>query len=190
MGRQLLPLAAAAAVLVGLSGCDLAPPDQDPEQNPSPEQSRSAGTDAGTGEDTASGPIELTSPIEFLLVEEVGEAPCAEGFVAGSEDEECFRLGDGMEVTEVIELELGAEVTQEGAETGAPLVNLTMIEEDGTEFADLTSEALSTATQRVAMVVDGEVVAAPQVAQEIYGGQVQITAWDDAEEFVAEATGG
>lgn len=186
-----MPLAAAAAVLVGLTGCDLAPPDQDQEQNPSPEQGRSAGADSdASGAESASGPVALASPMEFLLVAEVGEAPCADDFVAGPEGEECLRLGDGMEITEVVELELGAEVSPEGAETGAPVVNLTMIEEDGTAFADLTTEALTTASMRVAMVVDGEVVAAPQVAQEIYGGQVQITAWDDAEEFVAEATGG
>lgn len=74
IGRQIMQFAASAVLLVGLSGCDLAPPDQDPEQNPNPEQSRSAGTDSGSGENTASGPIELASPIEFLLVEDVGEA--------------------------------------------------------------------------------------------------------------------
>ena len=192
-GRRLVPLAA-AALLIGLTGCELAPPDQDPEQNPSPEQGRSAGADAdggrgGTGQ--ASGPMELTSPVEFLLVDEVGETPCADGFVAGAgSNQECFRLGDGMEITEVLELELGAANTAEGVESGEVVVNLTMTEEDGTAFADLTADALASPTQRIAMVLDGEVVAAPQVAQEIYGGEVQISAWDDAQEFVAEVTGG
>lgn len=110
--------------------------------------------------------------------------------MAGPEGEECFRLGEGMEVTEVIELELGVAATQEGAETGDPVVNLTMLDADGAAFADLTTEAAATASMRVAMVVDGEVVSAPQVAQENSGGQVQIASWHDAEEFVTEGTGG
>ena len=169
IGRRLVPLAA-AGLLIGLAGCELAPPDQDPEQNP--------------------GPMELSSPIEFLLVEEVADPPCPDDFVAGPEGQECFRLGDGMEITEVIELELGAENTPEGVESGQVMVNLTMTDDDGTAFADLTSDALATDTLRVVMVVGGEVVAAPQVAQQIEGGQLQISAWDGAREFVAEATGG
>ena len=181
-------LLAAAALLAGLAGCDLAPPDQDPQQNPSPEQSRSG----GTGEDTATdaGPIDLATPIEFLLVQEVVDAPCPDDFVADREDQECFRLGDGMEITEVIELELGAATTPDGVDSGEVLVNLTMIDEDGEAFADLTSEALATDTLRVAMVVEDEVVAAPQVAHQIHGGELQISAWDGAREFVAEATAG
>ena len=110
--------------------------------------------------------------------------------MAGPDGEECFQLGDGMEITEVLELELGAENTPEGVESGQVMVNLTMTEADGEAFADLTSDALATDTLRVAMMVDGEVVAAPQVAHQILGGQLQITSWDGAEEFVAEATAG
>lgn len=134
--------------------------------------------------------MELSSPIEFLLVEETADAPCPDDFAPGPEEQECFRLGEGLEITEVIELELGAENTPEGVESGQAVVNLTMTDDDGTAFADLTSDALATRTQRIAMVAAGDVVAAPQVAQQIEGGQLQISAWDGAREFVAEATGG
>lgn len=183
---------AAAALLTGLAGCELAPPDQDPEQNPSPEEGRSAGADADArataGEGT--GPVELTGPIEFLLVEEVADAPCADEFVAGPDGQECFRLGDGMEITEVVELELTTADTPDGAESGEELVHLTMTDDDGAAFADLTSQVLSTSTLRLAMVAAGEVVVAPQVAQEIHGGELEISAWNGAREFVAEATAG
>src|SRR5699024_1634733 len=112
--------------------------------------------------------------------------PCSGGFVAGAgNNQECFRLGDGMEITEVIELELAAAVTEEGVESGEVMVNLSMTEEDGTAFGDLTAEAVESATRRIAMVVEDEVVAAPQVAEQIPGGELQITAWDGAREFVA-----
>lgn len=173
--RRTMRWIAGGALALGLAGCHLlASPDAEPTQQPTSEPTTTTG----------GGPVELTSPIEFAVVEETAAAPCGQDYLAGPEGQQCFRLGDGVEVSELDQLEL-----DESGGSGEEVLLLTMKPDDGEAFRELTAAAVQRPEPRIAMVVAGEVVSAPMLDQEIAGGQLQIAGWDGAADFVAEASG-
>lgn len=170
--------------LAGLAGCGPAGDGVPTEGGTSTDSATPIG-------DTASltGPVDLASPIEFAIVEETQQPPCAGDHLPGPDGSECFLLGDSLEVTRVEELTMATETNPDGTERDEEVLQLTLTDEDGEAFYDLTGRAVELPEPRIAMVVDGDVISAPTVAEAIPGGAVQIAGWDDAAEFVAEATG-
>jgi SecD/SecF fusion protein len=78
------------------------------------------------------------------------------------------------------------EFEQSGGSWG---VQLAMTDEDAQVFGEWTSAHIG---EQVAVVVDGEVVAAPQIQDAITGGEVTISAQytqDEANDLLAELTG-
>ncbi len=184
----LLTVVAGLAAAAGLTGCSLlAPPDQDPGQNPSPDQSRDRSTSSSSADAAPSAPVDLAQPIELAIVTETGQPPCSGDYLPSPEQDECLLLGDGIEVTELEELTMATPVTPSGADSGEQVLNLTLTDADGEAFYDLTARAAELPHPRLAILVDGDVVSAPTLAQPIPGGMMEIAGWDGAEDFVADA---
>src|SRR5699024_1768618 len=159
----------------------------EPSPDPSPEQSTDPAASASDPA-TPSGPTELTEPLELAIVAETSSTPCTEDALPGPDGSECLSLGDGMTITEVEELTMATptagpargsdEVVRQPARTGR----------GGEDSYELAARAAELPRRRIGMVVDGEVISAPVLAQAITGGEIEISGGDAAEQFVAEST--
>jgi preprotein translocase subunit SecD len=122
----------------------------------------------------AVGAVSLVVPIEMRPVVEQGTStggPSTSAAPDGDElpapDGELLTLAEPMMVVEELD---GAEVKTN--ETAQWMLILDLTEEDARTFGDWTADHVN---ERLAMVIDGEVVIAPTIQSAITGGEVQIT---------------
>ncbi|GGK88655.1 hypothetical protein Ppa06_53870 [Planomonospora parontospora subsp. parontospora] len=101
----------------------------------------------------------------------VAAAPCAGTDLPDPGGTECLRLANGVTVKEVA----AAEAVQ-GQGTGGWAVEVALGPDDAAAFAEMTRKiaAESGPRNRLAVVVDGEVLSAPVVGEAITGGRMQI----------------
>ncbi|QOR70190.1 hypothetical protein IM660_16480 [Ruania alkalisoli] len=125
--------------------------------------------------------VTLAEPLTFAPVEDAAGPDCDEGYVPDLNHSECFALAEGFEVSAVQSIELGSRANDEGQATDETVVTIALLPEDAAAFTDLT-EALVAADdqERLAMVVAGEVVSAPVVAERIPTGELAISGWNEA----------
>jgi preprotein translocase subunit SecD len=136
------------------------------------------GEPAGSESARAGGPVDLVTPIELRPVTDDG-ATVLKDPTSG----ESLALADP--IMTVRELD-GAEVAHDN---GMWSLNLDLNTRDTRTFADWTT---AHAGERLAIVIDGEVLVAPTIQSAITGGEVQITGnytRDDVEELLADLTG-
>lgn len=188
--RVLLAALTGSVLLAGLVGCDAAGggpvTGTGAEHVTATEGSSGEGAVGAGGEETPrTGPIELAEPIDLVIVQESAAVPCADGYLPGPDGEECLLLGDKVRVAEVEQLEMATPSVPAG--TTEEVLRVTLTDEDGAAFAELTKRAAELPEPRLAMVVEGEVIVAPTLAEPIPGDTLQIAGWDGAEQFVAEA---
>ncbi|MEU4224579.1 hypothetical protein AB0F17_09810 [Nonomuraea sp. NPDC026600] len=129
-------------------------------------------------------------PASFELrpVLEESSVPCAPGTVAALGGSSCYKLGQGM-------ADIRAEKATAAMSYGTTwTVQVTLNETDGPTFSDLTSRLyqLPAPRNKLAVVVDGKVITAPTITQqipgrvlEISGALTQQTATDLARRLVA-----
>ncbi|MBG0817690.1 hypothetical protein [Planomonospora sp. ID82291] len=105
----------------------------------------------------------------FQPVLAVAAAPCAGTDLPDPGGTECLRLANGVTVKEVAEAE-----AVEG--TGGWAVEVALGPEDAAAFAEVTGKVAAEPAprNRLAVVVDGEVLSAPVVREAITAGRVQI----------------
>jgi len=120
------------------------------------------------------GAVSLVVPIEMRPVVEQGTAPGGSSTSAAPDgdelpgpDGELLTLAEPMMVVEELD---GAEA--KANETAQWMLILDLTEEDTKTFGDWTADHVN---ERLAMVIDGEVVIAPTIQSAITGGEVQIT---------------
>ncbi|MBG0822357.1 hypothetical protein HS048_16565 [Planomonospora sp. ID91781] len=99
----------------------------------------------------------------------VAAAPCAGTDLPDPGGTECLRLANGVTVKEV-----AAAEAAEGA--GGWTVEVALGPDDAAAFAEMTRKIAAEPgpRNRLAVVVDGEVLSAPVVAEAITGGRMQI----------------
>jgi preprotein translocase subunit SecD len=114
------------------------------------------------------GAVSLVVPIEMRPVVEAGTSAPPDGDELPGPDGELLTLGEPMMVVEELD---GAEIKFD-QQVGTWALNLDLTEEDGRTFGDWTADHTG---ERLAMVIDGEVVVAPEIQSAITGGEVQIT---------------
>lgn len=163
----------AVAVAVGVVGCDVS------RQGGETEGDRETSADREAPSRT--GPTDLRVPIELRPVRlsvPSGQPP-PPGSTTPAEPTEELTDDEGTTYTvaepilTVRELD-GAKVTQEQGSVKF-VISLNLTKADGEVFGDWTSEHIG---EQLAMVVDGEVIFAPQIANPITGGKVQIAGGD------------
>lgn len=124
-------------------------------------------TDAQAAVDT----IGKTGKLEFVKLEDIGDADALSEIAAGQSDVSlkegtytAFMTGDNIQSSSV------------GQSTGTAgyVVNITLDSEGTEKFAEVTKELVATKGQ-IAIVLDGVVNSAPAVQSEITTGQVQIS---------------
>lgn len=115
----------------------------------------------------AVGAVSLVVPIEMRPVVEQGTSTIPDGDELPDPSGELLTLAEPMMVVEELD---GAEV--KASETGGWVLNLDLTEKDAKTFGDWTADHVN---ERLAMVIDGEIVIAPEIQSAITGGQVQIT---------------
>lgn len=117
----------------------------------------------------AVGAVSLVVPIEMRPVVEQGTSTSAAP--AGDElpdpDGALLTLAAPMMVVEELD---GAEVTTD--ETARWVLNLDLTDSDAKTFGDWTADHVN---ERLAMVIDGEIIIAPTIQGAITGGDVQIS---------------
>ena len=126
----------------------------------------------------APGPVRVAVPVEMRPVTEDG-ATVLDDPATG----ESLALADPILTVEELE---GAEVTNDN---GGWALTLDLNARDTKTFADWTTDHTG---ERLAIVVDGEVVVAPTIQGAITGGEVQITGnytRDDVEDLRDRITG-
>jgi len=124
------------------------------------------------------GAVSLVVPIELRPVTEDGATVLKDPTTG-----ESLKLADPMMTIEELD---GAEISNA---TGAWALTLDLNSADTKTFADWTSEHTN---ERLAIVIDDEVVIAPTIQQAITAGEVQITGdytRDDVEELLDKVTG-
>jgi preprotein translocase subunit SecD len=101
----------------------------------------------------------------------VAAAPCAGTDLPDPGGTECLRLANGVTVKEVAEAE-----AVEGQGAGGWMVEVALGPEDAAAFAEVTRKiaAEPEPRNRLAVVVDGEVLSAPVVREAITAGRMQI----------------
>ena len=129
-------------------------------------------------------PVSLRSPIQFRQVAAISNASCPAGSrglpgrLPDSAAPACFYLtGTGMTVTEV----QSAQVVPSG--TGGYLLEIILTRAQTGPFAALTLKVsgLPSPRNRVAIIIDGRVIADPVVQGAIPGGNAQITGYTRAQ---------
>ena len=121
----------------------------------------------------AVGAVNLVVPIELRPVVEQGTStgPSTSAVPDGDElpdpSGELLTLAEPMMVVEEL---AGAEVKTN--ETAQWVLNLDLTDEDAKTFGDWTADHVN---ERLAMVIDGEIVIAPTIQGAITDGEVQIT---------------
>jgi preprotein translocase subunit SecD len=123
------------------------------------------------------GAVSLVVPIEMRPVVEQETGPggpptstsaAPDGDELPGPDGELLTLGEPMMVVEELD---GAEIKADET-TAQWMLILDLNEEDARTFGDWTANHTG---ERLAMVIDGEVVIAPEIQSAITGGQIQIT---------------
>lgn len=138
------------------------------------------------GGEVGSGPVDSRVPVEMRPVLEeltTGGAPGSPD-VLTDEDGLAYRLGPSIGGFDHFE-----DVRVLSTETGGWAVQIRLSEEDTTLFGAWTAEHVG---ERLAIVVDGEVVTAPVIQSAIPGGSVQIVGGftrDEARELAKSITG-
>lgn len=106
----------------------------------------------------------LPTPVRIAPVVKATAGACTDGGTPGRfADAGCFELGDGGMVVTVVER------VNTALRDGRWLVQLRLSSDD-----TVALRALTTTNKRIALVLDGAVLAAPAVTQPITGGEVQI----------------
>lgn len=108
--------------------------------------------------------------VQFVRVDEIGDADALDKVNAGTKNVE---LAKGT-YTAFMDGDSVSSASVEDAGTGTYAVRIVFNEDGAQTFADVTRE-LAEETGRIAIVVDGHVMSAPSVSQEIEGGEVYIT---------------
>lgn len=145
------------------------------------------------------GPVDLVLPIEMRPVVEPGASasaepsatPSASASATPSQTQLPDPSGEQLTLAEpvmTIERLDRAEVTFDKVNSTWAL-SITLTDKDSAAFADWTADHIG---ERLAMVVDGEVVVAPTIQDAITGGVVQITGTytqDDVTKLLDKITG-
>lgn len=117
--------------------------------------------------------IGQTGKLEFVRMDEIGDADALAKLNAGSEG---VRLEEGSYTAflDGSHISSTAVAQSSSSATGGYVVNLSLDPEGSAAFADVTRE-LAPHKGRIAIVLDGVVNSAPAVQSEITGGQVSIS---------------
>lgn len=133
----------------------------------------------------------LRSPVELRQVTAETPGACSAGGAPSADGRFCYRLGRGMTVRRVADID-----PQIGTGSAQWTVVIKLDEADRPAFADLTTavsrQAPNTPARKIAIVVGGRVVSAPEVQSPIPGGDVQISGdytRQTAEALVRQITG-
>lgn len=135
-----------------------------------------------TNADDAVSTIGQTGHIEFVRMDQIGDADALAKLNAGTED---VQLEEGT-YTSFLD---GSSITNTSVDqsssssSGSYAVNVTFNDEGAQKFAEVTKE-LAPTNGRICIVLDGVVKSAPAVQSEITGGKVSITgnfSYDDAQ---------
>jgi preprotein translocase subunit SecD len=178
--RVLMAVVAALVVLAGCTSRTGGDPDRDREKS------------------SKLGPVDLRIPVELrpVLQTTPSGAPAPTSIPAQPESP---RLTDAEGNYYVVsdpfltirELD-GAEVSPDQSMPGKFVITLDLTEEDGAAFGEWTAEHVG---EQLALVVDNEVIFAPNIMGAIPDGQVQISGGDggylrsDAEDVLNDITG-
>jgi hypothetical protein len=132
-----------------------------------------SGSSSGSGDQAYAGP--LRSPMQLRPVQAEQAGPCAAGRFPSLDGKTCYALGTGFTVTSV----RGAQVKRTGQPT--PVLSVSLGSADAARFTALTQQAYQAYQQdpnapggRIAVVVNGQVVMAPQIMNPITGGSFDI----------------
>jgi preprotein translocase subunit SecD len=140
-----------------------------------------SGIESGAG---SGGPVDLEVPLDLARVMPTGATAPTTSTLP---DPDGIALPLEPPFLTITRLEdARVEFEQSGGSWG---VQLAMTDEDAQVFGEWTSAHIG---EQVAVVVDGEVVAAPQIQDAITGGEVTISAQytqDEANDLLAELTG-
>jgi preprotein translocase subunit SecD/SecD/SecF fusion protein len=124
-------------------------------------------TDAESAVDT----IGKTGKLEFVRLDDIGDADALAQINAGTEDVE---LKSGTYTAFMTGSEISATTISQPSGSAYYAVDLTLNDTGTQEFADVTKD-LAPTNGRIAIVLDGVVNSAPQVQSEITNGSVQIS---------------
>jgi preprotein translocase subunit SecD len=142
------------------------------------------GTPAQRTEDASVvGPVDLTVPIEMRPVVETGSAEPATTELPDPSGEVLPLSDPVMTVERLDRAEAQLDQNQQW------VLTLTLTSDDAAAFADWTANHVG---ERLAMVIDGEVVIAPEIQAAITGGVVQIAGdytRDEIHDLLAKITG-
>lgn len=133
----------------------------------------------------------LAEPVRLRQVTALHGTPCRSGELTehGDSPRQCYRLGDGMTITEL------ESISVENSTYGAGwVIDLSLGTRDAASFADLTGRLVREQSPRnqLAIVVGHHVVSAPEVQSRISGGEVQIAGsftQDEAQHLADQITG-
>jgi hypothetical protein len=124
--------------------------------------------------DSPSGTGRHAVAIRFLQVTDRAPGACTTGGTPSADGSDCYRLGEGMAVTQVRNIRVA------GPDSGNPgwRIEIELAAADAQAFAELTrkvsTEAFGSPLRQLAIVVGRKVVSAPAVQSAIPGGQVEI----------------
>lgn len=130
------------------------------------------------------GPVDLVFPIEMRPVLEPSTSALPSATELPDPSGESLTLADPVMTIERLDR---AEIMLDPSQQWA--LSITLTDEDATTFADWTADHIG---ERLAMVIDGEVVIAPTIQDAITGGVVHITGnytQDDIRELLDKITG-
>ncbi|MEU5879958.1 hypothetical protein [Spirillospora sp. NPDC047279] len=121
----------------------------------------------------------LRTPMELRPVTAERPAPCQAGQVAGQDGRTCYGLGAGFTVTTVKSLEM---LPPDPAKSRTrPTLSVRLQEQDGRRFTEMAATAAAAYTRdptapggKIAVVVKGQVVMAPQITTPITGAGFEI----------------
>lgn len=108
--------------------------------------------------------------LEFVRVDEIGDADALSKINAGTSN---VQLQDGM-FTSFLDGSSVTSVTVTPVAQKVYAITFTFNDEGAKKFADVTRE-LAKSNGSIAIVIDGKVLSAPSVSEEITGGQVSIS---------------
>lgn len=133
-----------------------------------------------TDADAAVKTIGETGHLEFVRLDQIGDADALAKIQAGTKDVE---LKSGTYKAFLDGSHISSTAVSQGSEsaTGEYAVNITLDQEGAQQFADVTRELAPTNGQ-IAIVLDGKINSAPAVQSEITGGKVSITGGFDLDE--------
>ncbi|MEW2352336.1 hypothetical protein [Spirillospora sp. NPDC029432] len=122
----------------------------------------------------AGGSGRLKQPVSFVPVLAAADGPCGQAWLADPSDGRCLQVGSGMTIREVEDIRVRPPGS-EGRTTHTVAMSFTPA--DARTFAALTAAAAKRQepANRIAVLAQGEVLAAPTVAAPITGGKVEIS---------------